>query len=62
MVERLLTPEEAANQLGIAPGQSGNGCSRGKLPGVKRLSAVARKRDGFTGVYCQKRYLSLIYL
>jgi excisionase family DNA binding protein len=35
MVERLLTPEAAANRLGIAPRTLREWLRSGKLPGVK---------------------------
>jgi excisionase family DNA binding protein len=44
MVERLLTPEQAANQLGIAPRTLREWLRSGKLPGVK-LGRLWRIRE-----------------
>lgn len=44
MVERLLTPEEAADKLGIAPRTMREWLRRSKLPGVK-LGRLWRVRE-----------------
>ncbi len=44
MVERLLTPEAAANRLGIAPRTLREWLRSGKLPGVK-LGRLWRIRE-----------------
>jgi excisionase family DNA binding protein len=54
MVERLLTPEEAANRLGIAPRTLREWLRSGKLPGVK-LGRLWRIRETDLKAFIAKR-------